>query len=87
MDGYRKEVTVNKRLEKLRAGLAKDRIRNEQLQARMKERTEKIRELENTEIIGIVREIGMTPEQLAEHFDNLFRQKKEREEAISREET
>lgn len=78
---------MNKRLEKLRAGLAKDRVRNEQLQARMKERTEKIRELENTEIIGIVREIGMTPEQLAEHFDNLFRQKKEREEAISHEET
>ena len=77
MDGYRKEVTVNKRLEKLRAGLAKDRIRNEQLQARMKERTEKIRELENTEIIGIVREIGMTPEQLAEHFADLLAQKRQ----------
>ena len=24
--------------------------------------------MENTEIIGIVREIGMTPEELAEHF-------------------
>ena len=78
---------MNKQLEKLRASLAKDRARDEQLQARMKEREEKIRELENTEIIGIVREIGMTPEQLAEHFNNLLRQKKEREEAISHEET
>lgn len=78
---------MNKQLEKLRASLAKDRARDEQLQARMKERTEKIQELENTEIIGIVREIGMTPEQLAEHFNNLLRQKKEREEAISHEET
>ena len=78
---------MNKQLEKLRASLAKDRARDEQLQARMKEREEKIQELENTEIIGIVREIGMTPEQLAEHFNNLLRQKKEREEAISHEET
>ena len=78
---------MNKQLEKLRAENAKDREHADKLLARVRERDEKIRELENTEIIGIVREIGMTPEQLAEHFDNLFRQKKEREEAISREET
>ena len=67
---------MNKQLEKLRADNAKDKERVEKLQDRVRERDEKIRELENTEIVGIVREIGMTPEQLAERFADLLPAKK-----------
>ncbi len=56
---------MSKKLEKLRASQAKDREKLETLQARLKAREEDIRVEEKTEILGIVEEIGMTPEQLA----------------------
>lgn len=67
---------MNKQLEKLRAENAKDREHADKLLARVRERDEKIRELENTEIVGIVREIGLTPEQLAERLADLRPAKK-----------
>lgn len=67
---------MNKQLEKLRAENAKDREHADKLLARIRERDEKIRELENTEIVGIVREIGLTPEQLAERLADLHPAKK-----------
>ena len=68
---------MSKKLEKLRASQAKDKERLETLQARLKAREEDIRVEERTEIIGIVEEIDMTPEQLAEHFADLLAQKRQ----------
>ena len=68
---------MSKKLEKLRASQAKDKERLETLQARLKTREDEIRVEERTEIIGIVEEIGMTPEQLAEHFADLLAQKRQ----------
>ena len=68
---------MSKKLEKLRASQAKDKDRLETLQARLKAREEDIRVEERTEIIGIVEEISMTPEQLAEHFADLLAQKRQ----------
>ena len=68
---------MSKKLEKLRASQTKDKEKLETLQARLKARDEDIRVEERTEIIGIVEEIGMTPEQLAEHFAGLLAQKRQ----------
>ncbi len=68
---------MSKKLEKLRASQAKDKERLETLQTRLRAREEDIRVEERTEIIGIVEEIGMTPEQLAEHFADLLAQKRQ----------
>lgn len=68
---------MSKKLERMRASQAKDQERIEKLQARIREREEAIREEERTEIIGIVEAIGMTPEQLADHFADLLAQKKQ----------
>ena len=68
---------MSKKLEKMRASHAKDQERIEKIQARIRERERAIREEERTEIIGIVETIGMTPEQLADHFADLLAQKKQ----------
>ena len=57
---------MNPKLPKLRADNAKDRAKVEFLLARIEKRDKTIEEYENTDIIGMVREIGMTPEQLYE---------------------
>ena len=67
---------MSKKLEKLRASQAKDKERLETIRARLKAREEVIRAEEKTEILGIVEEIGMTPEQLTEHFADLLAQGK-----------
>ncbi len=41
-------------------------------------RDAKIKELENTEIVGIVRELGLTPEELAARFADQLPAKKPR---------
>lgn len=69
---------MNKQLEKLRADNAKDRERVEKLLARIQDRDAKIKELENTEIVGIVRELGLTPEELAARFADQLPAKKPR---------
>ena len=68
---------MSNKLEKLRASQAKDMERLELLQARLKEREEEIHAEEKLVILGIVQEIGMTPEQLAEHFADLLAQKRQ----------
>ena len=57
---------MNKQLNKLRAANVKDRAKVDMLLARIRERDEKITELENVDILGIVREYKLTPEMLAE---------------------
>ena len=62
---------MNAKITKLRADNARDRAKISTLQAKCKERDRQIRELENTEIIGMVRETGMTIEQFAELFQSM----------------
>ena len=53
-------------IEKLKAERAKIALRIESLTSRLEKLDEKIMEMENMEIIGIVREYGLSIEQLAE---------------------
>lgn len=57
---------MNKQLNKLRAANVKDRAKVDMLLARIRTRDDKITELENVDILGIVREYKLTPEMLAE---------------------
>ena len=57
---------MNKQLNKLRAANVKDRAKVDMLLARIRERDDKITELENVDILGIVSEYKLTPEMLAE---------------------
>ncbi len=57
---------MNPRLEKLRAEREKVYEKYTSLSAKLKTLDEQILKLENTDIIGIVRENGVTIEQLAE---------------------
>ena len=86
--------TKTTRIQKLREELASNLAKIRELQARNKELAEEIRVLENTEIIGLVRAVKMTPEQLAELLDRIGNQtvhgdagNKEQEAVSSDEET
>lgn len=57
---------MNPRIEKLKAERAKNAEKISTLQERNRRLNDQIVKLENTDIIGMVREIGMTPEQLFE---------------------
>ncbi len=57
---------MNKKIQKLRAERSKNDEKVAELLARNKEIDDEITELENTDIIGIVRESGLTPDELAE---------------------
>ena len=57
---------MNPKIEKLKAEKEKNLRRIDALNARNGEIDAKIVELENTDIVGIVRENGITPEALAE---------------------
>lgn len=57
---------MNPRITRLREELAKNKEKIAALQARNRELEKTIRELENTDIIGMVRAHGMTLEQFAE---------------------
>ena len=57
---------MNPKIEKLRKEHGKNKAKISDLQARNREMEKQIRELENTEIIGLVRARGMSPEDLAE---------------------
>ena len=57
---------MNSKIEKLREEHGKNKAKISTLQARNRELEKQIRELENTEIIGLVRARGMSPEDLAE---------------------
>ena len=51
---------------KYREELEKNQAKIAELQARNRELQKKIRESENTDILGLVRAVNMTPEELAE---------------------
>ena len=57
---------MNPKINKLRAEVEKNNTKIATLQAKNKALEKQIRELENTDIIGMVREQGMTIEEFAE---------------------
>ena len=59
---------MNPKIMKLRGELEKNKSKISDLQGRNRELEKQIRELEDTDIIGLVRENGMTMEQFAELF-------------------
>ena len=59
---------MNPKIMKLRGELDKNKSKISDLQGRNRELEKQIRELEDTDIIGMVRENGMTMEQFAELF-------------------
>ena len=59
---------MNQKIMKLRTELEKNKGKISDLQGRNRELEKQIRELEDTDIIGMVRENGMTMEQFAELF-------------------
>lgn len=62
---------MNSRIVKLRAEYEKNEAKIGVLKSRNEKLGKKIQELENTEIIGIVRETGMTVEQFRELLESL----------------
>lgn len=62
---------MNPRITKLRTELEKNRSKIIDLQSRNRDLEKQIRELEDTDIIGMVRENGMTMEQFAELFHRM----------------
>lgn len=56
---------MNPKIDKLKAERCKNSDKIAALQERNRKLDEQIMKLENTDIIGMVREIGMTPEQLS----------------------
>ena len=62
---------MNPKINKLRAEVEKNNAKIATLQAKNKAREKQIRELENTDIIGMVREQGMTIEEFAELFQTM----------------
>ena len=59
-------MTLNPKIQKLRDELSKGKAKVAELQARNKELEKQIRELENIDIIGLVRAEGLGLEQFAE---------------------
>ena len=62
---------MNPKINKLRTELEKNNGKIAALQAKNKDLEKQIRELENLDIIGMVREQGMTMEQFAELFQKM----------------
>lgn len=56
---------MNPKLQKLRAELEKNTEKISKLQSRNAELRKQIQELENIDIIGMVRECGLSPEELS----------------------
>ena len=68
---------MNTKVTKLRAERSKNEAKIADLQARNKQIDELITEQENTDIIGLVRATGMTPDQLAALLRNMTHTAKE----------
>lgn len=62
---------MNPKIKKLRTELEKNNGKIAALQAKNKELEKQIRELENLDIIGMVREQGMTMEEFASLFQKM----------------
>ena len=63
--------TMNSKIQKLRVERLKNEKKIDVLRTRNGEIDKQITELENLDIVGMVRSIGMTPEQLAALLKNL----------------
>lgn len=57
---------MNPKIQKFRTELEKNKGKITDLQSRNRDLEKRIRELENAEIVGIIRAEGMTPEELSE---------------------
>ena len=57
---------MNPKIAKIRAEIEKNNERIAKWQEKNRALFAELKALENTEIVGMVREVGMTPEQLAE---------------------
>lgn len=64
-------MTMNPKITNLRGELEKNKAKITDLQSRNRDLEKQIRELEDTDIIGMVREQGMTMEQFAELFHRM----------------
>ena len=62
---------MNPKIAKIRTEIDKNNARISAWQEKNRALKEQLVELENTDIVGMVREIGMTPEQLAELLASL----------------
>lgn len=74
---------MNPKIAKLRAELEKNTERIVRLQARNGELKQQIQELENLDIVSMVREFGMTPEQLSALLEKLQLPNADKKEALS----
>lgn len=74
---------MNPKIAKLRAELEKNTERIVRLQARNGELKQQIQELENLDIVSMVREFGMTPEQLSALLEKLQLPAADKKEALS----
>ena len=63
---------MNAKIKKINAEYEKNAAKIAELQARQKELDKQRTELENLDIVGMVRSMGMTPEELAAHPANCF---------------
>ncbi len=57
---------MNPKIQKLRADQKKDAAKIEMLQRRMKDRAAQLTAMENTDIIGLIRDVGMSVDELFE---------------------
>ena len=64
-------VTINPKLQKLRAEMEKNEKKIESLQSRNKDLRQQITALENTTIIGMVRDGGWTVDEVAQLLQQL----------------
>lgn len=62
---------MNAKIHKFREEHEKNKVKISELQARNRDIEKQIRELENTDIVGMVRAQGLTLEQFAELFQTL----------------
>ena len=62
---------MNQKLQKLRQDREKLQGKLQTIQGRLRQMDEEIVKLEDVEIVGIVRELKLTPEALAQVLDNL----------------
>lgn len=62
---------MNPKINKLRREIGKDKAKIVELQAHVKDLEKQVWELENLDIVGMVREQGLNPEQLAQMLQAL----------------
>ena len=62
---------MNQKLQKLRQDREKLQGKLQTIQGRLRQMDEEIVKLEDVEIVGIVRELNLTPEALAQVLENL----------------